>query len=147
MGLCPKAHIYTRVQQCLSPCSNWNPQPIPSFASECVPLEPKGGTHSPAGEGVPIRTTKPSFLSLYSVGYALYSGAALGLLFAFLIQNEYCSGQHYKQWKKRFGIMGHQLWPIVSALAICWLITESWGWTADFRQSHVAHQLTPIKGS
>jgi hypothetical protein len=38
---------YITVPQCLSPRLNWDPPP-----------EPKGGeTHSPTGEGVPIRTT------------------------------------------------------------------------------------------
>ncbi len=48
--------------------------PAPSPASECVPpppLEPKGGQHSPAGEGArgePIRTTREkAWHSVYSV--------------------------------------------------------------------------------
>jgi hypothetical protein len=46
--------IIPRVPQCLSPCLNRvRPAPIPSPTSESVlPLEPKGGGHSPAFDGV-----------------------------------------------------------------------------------------------
>jgi hypothetical protein len=64
----------TRVQQCqsLSPRPNWDP-PTPSLASECVPLprnQRGGGKHSPAGEGVPIRSLekKPNTLSSLPCG-------------------------------------------------------------------------------
>jgi hypothetical protein len=38
-----------RVPQCLTPRLNWDPV---SRKSVCLPPEPKGGTNSPAGEGV-----------------------------------------------------------------------------------------------
>jgi hypothetical protein len=64
-----------RVPQCLSPRWNWD-TPTPSPASDRVPPSPrtKGGTHSPAGEGVGgslFARHEKAQRSVYSVGFKL----------------------------------------------------------------------------